>query len=60
VIAVLHDLEQVRAHFDQVLLLARERIAWGPTAEVLRAEHLFRARRMAEAWDERAPHCEVA
>jgi zinc/manganese transport system ATP-binding protein len=42
VIAVLHDLEQVREHFDQVLLLARERVAWGPTAEVLRAEHLFR------------------
>jgi zinc/manganese transport system ATP-binding protein len=60
VIAVLHDLEQVRAHFDQVLLLARERIAWGPTAEVLHAEHLFRARRMAEAWDDRAPWCRAA
>ena len=60
VIAVLHDLEQVRAHFDQVLLLARERVAWGPTAEVLRAEHLFRARQMAEAWDEQAPWCRAA
>lgn len=60
VIAVLHDLEQVRAHFDQVLLLAREGIAWGPTAEVLRAEHLFRARQMAEAWDEQAPWCRAA
>lgn len=57
VIAVLHDLEQVRAHFDQVLLLAREPVAWGPTAQVLRAEHLFRARQMAEAWDEGAPVC---
>ncbi|MBL8308739.1 MAG: metal ABC transporter ATP-binding protein [Rubrivivax sp.] len=57
VVAVLHDLEQVRQHFDEVLLLARERVAWGPTAEVLRAEHLFRARQMAEAWDENAPRC---
>lgn len=60
VVAVLHDLEQVREHFEQVLLLARERVAWGPTAEVLKAEHLFKARQMAEAWDEAAPRCEVS
>ena len=60
VIAVLHDLEQVREHFEQVLLLARERVAWGPTAEVLKAEHLFKARQMAEAWDEAPPRCEVS
>ena len=59
VIAVLHDLEQVREHFEQVLLLAREQVAWGPTAEVLRAEHLFRARQMAESWDEGAARCEL-
>jgi zinc/manganese transport system ATP-binding protein len=57
VIAVLHDLEQVRSGFDEVLLLAREKVAWGPTAEVLRAEHLFRARQMAEALDEQAAPC---
>lgn len=60
VIAVLHDLAQVREHFEQVLLLARERVAWGPTAEVLKAEHLFKARQMAEAWDEAAPRCEAS
>jgi zinc/manganese transport system ATP-binding protein len=60
VIAVLHDIEQVREHFEQVQLLARERVAWGPTAEVLKAEHLFKARQMAEAWDEAAPRCEVS
>jgi zinc/manganese transport system ATP-binding protein len=60
VIAVLHDLEQVREHFEHVLLLARERVAWGPTAEVLKAEHLFKARQMAEAWDEAAPRCELS
>jgi hypothetical protein len=27
---------------------------------VLQAEHLFRARRMAEAWDEHAPLCRQA
>ncbi|MCE2660255.1 MAG: zinc ABC transporter ATP-binding protein AztA [Rubrivivax sp.] len=57
VVAVLHDLDQVRAHFDQVLLLAREAVAWGPTAQVLRAEHLFKARQMAEAWDDSASLC---
>ncbi len=60
VIAVLHDLEQVREHFEQVLLLAREQVAWGPTAEVLKAEHLFKARQMAEAWDGSAPLCRVS
>lgn len=60
VIAVLHDLEQVRAHFDQVLLLAREAVAWGATAQVLRAEHLFKARQMAEAWDDGAAVCREA
>ena len=60
VIAVLHDLEQVRLHFDRTLLMARRCVAWGPTAEVLHAENLFRARQMAEAWDEDAPVCREA
>ncbi|MFT3817822.1 MAG: zinc ABC transporter ATP-binding protein AztA [Rubrivivax sp.] len=59
VIAVLHDLAQVREHFERVLLLARECVAWGPTAEVLTAGHLSTARRMAEAWDEAVPRCEA-
>ena len=60
VVAVLHDMELVREHFPQSLLLAREAVAWGPTAQVLRAENLFRARQMAERWDESAPVCERA
>ena len=60
VIAVLHDLDQVRQHFDQTLLLARRCVAWGTTAQVLDAKHLFLARQMAEAWDESAPSCTVA
>lgn len=35
VIAVLHDLQLVRAAFDEVLWLNRRCLAWGPTAEVL-------------------------
>ena len=60
VIAVLHDLEQVRRHFDRTLLMAPRCVAWGPTAQVLHADHLFRARQMAEAWDDDAALCEDA
>lgn len=59
-IAVLHDLEQVRSHFEHTLLLARRCVAWGPTAQVLQAQHLFQARQMAEAWDEHAEPCREA
>lgn len=49
VLAVLHDIESVRAHFPDTLLLARELVAHGPTDEVLTAENQFRARQMCEA-----------
>lgn len=58
VIAVLHDLETVRRHFPQTLLLAREKVAHGATAEVLTPENLFRARQMSEAFDDQAAVCE--
>ena len=58
VVAVLHDFDQVRAHFPEALLLAREPVAWGPTGEALHPENLLRARAMAEAWDETAAPCE--
>lgn len=57
VIAVLHDLELVREAFPETLLLAREKIAQGPTAEVLSAANRLRARMMAESWDEQAAAC---
>jgi zinc/manganese transport system ATP-binding protein len=57
IIAVVHDLDQVRQHFEHTLLLARECVAWGPTAQVLDARHLFQARQMAEAWDDDAALC---
>jgi zinc/manganese transport system ATP-binding protein len=57
VIAVLHDDAQVRSHFDQAVLLARELVAWGPTAQVLTEPNLQRARALAEAWDDDADIC---
>jgi zinc/manganese transport system ATP-binding protein len=59
VVAVLHDLDQVRRDFPNALLLARELVDSGPTLRVLSAENLLRARAMAEAWDEHAGACEV-
>lgn len=58
VMAVLHDLDLARRHFPQTLLMAREPIAWGPTAEVLTPANLKRADAMDEAWDDDAPWCE--
>jgi zinc/manganese transport system ATP-binding protein len=60
VLAALHDVDLVKAVFPETLLLAREPVAWGPTREVLTAENLNRARRMCEAFDERAEACAVA
>ena len=52
VVAVLHELEQVRGVFPETLLLAREPVAWGPTAAVLTEPLLQRARRLAGGWGE--------
>ena len=59
VVVVLHDLDQVRRDFPNALLLARELVDAGPTARVLSADNLLRARAMAEAWDEQADACQV-
>jgi zinc/manganese transport system ATP-binding protein len=57
VLAALHDLDLVRAHFPETLLLAREVVAWGPTRDVLTPDNLLKARRMCEAFDETAAAC---
>ena len=57
VLAVSHDLDLVRAHFPQTLLLAREEIAKGKTSVVLTAENLLKARAMVEAFDKDAHEC---
>src|SRR5262249_35146684 len=54
VLAALHDLDTVRAHFPDTLLFARGPVAWGPTAEVLTPENLMVAMRMCEAFDDTA------
>jgi len=56
-IAVLHDFNEIRAHFPQTLLLARESIAWGTTSSALCDANLMQARAMAEHWDDTAPLC---
>jgi zinc/manganese transport system ATP-binding protein len=59
VLAALHDMDLVRAHFPETLLLARGPVAWGATADVLTAENLLEARRMCEAFDDSAAACAV-
>jgi zinc/manganese transport system ATP-binding protein len=59
VLAALHDLDVVRKHFPETLLLARGPVAWGPTAEALTPENLLVAMRMCEAFDDRAAACAV-
>ena len=59
VLAALHDMDLVRNHFPETLLLARGPVAWGATAQVLTAENLLEARRMCEAFDEGAAACAV-
>ncbi len=60
IIAVLHNFEQVRSYFPRTLLIAREPIGWGATAEILTPENLQNARRMSEAWDESAEVCRIS
>ncbi len=57
VVAVLHDLDLVRDAFPETLLLARDCLGWGPTAEVLTAANRLRARSMAEGWATGAEEC---
>jgi len=46
IVVVLHDLELAHKYFPQTLLLARQVVAWGPTAEVLTPENLHLARHL--------------
>ena len=43
IIAVMHEFDQVRAHFPSALLLARSPIAWGETSTVLNQDNLAKA-----------------
>ena len=59
VIAALHELDFVRAHFPACLLLAREPIAWGATRDVLSPANLARARSHADSWSAAAGICAI-
>ncbi len=59
ILTVVHDLDQVRRHFPTALLLSREPVAFGPTAQVLTPALLARARRLSEAFDEDAAQCHI-
>ena len=59
VIAVLHDLEMVRKHFPQTLLIARELVSWGPTEQALSAANLAKANERSLAWHDTASWCEA-
>ncbi|WP_182419858.1 metal ABC transporter ATP-binding protein [Bartonella sp. HY038] len=52
ILAVLHDIEQVRNNFPSTLLLARHLIAWGPTKTTLTPTNLAKAKDLAQGWDE--------
>jgi zinc/manganese transport system ATP-binding protein len=57
VIAATHDMDLVREHFPQTLLLAREPVAWGATQATLTPDNLIKARQMCEAFDDSAEAC---
>ncbi len=57
IIAVLHDIDLVREHFPESLMLARGAIGWGKSADVLRPENFLKARAMCEAWHDDADVC---
>jgi len=46
IVVVLHDLELAHRYFPQTLLLARQVVAWGATAEVLTPDNLHMARHL--------------
>jgi zinc/manganese transport system ATP-binding protein len=58
VLAALHDLEQVRAHFPTTLLLAREVVAWGETRKVLTPANLLKSRQLFVSFDGHAEICD--
>lgn len=57
VIMVTHDLEYVKQHCPQTLLLARKCIGHGSTSYILTAENLKQARELSESFDQNANWC---
>ncbi|MCL2875276.1 MAG: ABC transporter ATP-binding protein [Betaproteobacteria bacterium] len=59
ILTAVHDPGQVHRYFPTCLLLARELVAFGPTAEVMTETLLARARQLSEAFDEHAEKCSL-
>ncbi|MEO0638061.1 MAG: zinc ABC transporter ATP-binding protein AztA [Pseudomonadota bacterium] len=59
VLAVLHDYDMVTEHFEHTLMLARELVAHGPTAQVMTLENRARARGLTEIGRRELEHPEV-
>lgn len=57
ILTVLHDMGQVKHHFPETLILAREIIAWGPTATSLTDKNLAAAQSLAQHWHDEAEAC---
>jgi zinc/manganese transport system ATP-binding protein len=53
VLVALHDLDIARRHCGQALVLARQVVAWGPSAAALSEDHIARAWALAETWSGR-------
>src|SRR5260370_33312786 len=60
VLAALHDMNLLRRHFPQTLLMSREPISWRVTRLVLTPAHRINARSMCEASGETPARCPVA
>ncbi len=59
VVAVLHDVAQVQDYFPRTVLIAREKIAEGPTHEVMQPEWLRKASHKMNHWQQDGSWCAV-
>lgn len=59
VLCVLHDIEQIKTHFPDCLLMARQRIAFGKSIEVLKPETMLPTNFFKEALPDIHEVCEV-
>lgn len=60
IVAVIHNISLVRRYFPTSLLLSRELIAYGPTADVLTIDHLNRASTIGFGDHVHADICQVS
>jgi len=56
IIAILHDMDEIKSSFPETLLMARELVGWGPTEAVLTEKNLYRARALSDNWAEANRH----